>query len=166
MGPVNIRGVSVQFPYTPYDCQIAYMSGVLDALQRETNALLESPTGTGKTLCLLCSTLAWQTQMKSKGPAAAQVAPQTSPKGLLQYSDAPMQQALQQQQQAAVGVPCIIYASRTHSQLSQVARELKATPYRPKLALLGSREQLCIHHEVCTSCSLNVIRVRMCKFPL
>jgi regulator of telomere elongation helicase 1 len=43
----------------------------------------------------------------------------------------------------------IIYASRTHSQLSQAVQELKKTGYlHTKVAVLGSRDQLCIHPEV------------------
>ena len=44
--------------------------------------------------------------------------------------------------------PLIIYASRTHSQLSQVIGELRRTTYRPKIAIVGSREQMCIHPNV------------------
>lgn len=43
-----INGIPVDFPYTPYDCQVAYMERVLECLHKRTNALLESPTGTGK----------------------------------------------------------------------------------------------------------------------
>jgi len=41
-------------------------------------------------------------------------------------------------------VPLIIYASRTHSQLAQVVRELNATAFRPKISVIASRDQLCI----------------------
>lgn len=44
--------------------------------------------------------------------------------------------------------PTIIYASRTHAQISQVIRQLKLTGYNPKVALLGSREQLCVHPKI------------------
>jgi len=43
-----VRGVTVDFPHTPYDCQSVYMERVIEALQEGQNALLESPTGTGK----------------------------------------------------------------------------------------------------------------------
>jgi regulator of telomere elongation helicase 1 len=49
---VELRGVPVHFPFKPYACQETYMTKVLDALHLAENALLESPTGTGKTLCL------------------------------------------------------------------------------------------------------------------
>jgi hypothetical protein len=44
--------------------------------------------------------------------------------------------------------PKIFYASRTHSQLSQVVKELKATSYRPKISVLGSRSQMCVHPSI------------------
>lgn len=56
----EIRGVSVDFPYPAYECQQVYMEKVLQAVQLGQHALLESPTGTGKTLCLLCAALAWR----------------------------------------------------------------------------------------------------------
>jgi Rad3-related DNA helicase len=56
---MDICGTQVHFPFKPYSCQIDYITKVLSALNSGTNALLESPTGTGKTLSLLCATLAW-----------------------------------------------------------------------------------------------------------
>lgn len=49
----------VYFPFKPYDCQTDYMKKIVNSLETSENALLESPTGTGKTLALLCATLAW-----------------------------------------------------------------------------------------------------------
>jgi regulator of telomere elongation helicase 1 len=101
------------------------MEKVLDALFRSENALLESPTGTGKTLCLLCACLAWQREEARK-----------------LYMNQPSHPGTPRR------VPTIIYASRTHSQLSQVVRELRNTRYRPKHAVLGSREQMCVNPKV------------------
>ena len=39
--------------------------------------------------------------------------------------------------------PRVYLCSRTHSQLHQLAKELKRTPYRPKYTILGSRRQYC-----------------------
>ncbi len=43
-----VREVPIAFPFTPYECQVAFMASVVQALQEGSNALLESPTGTGK----------------------------------------------------------------------------------------------------------------------
>ena len=56
---IIIEGIEVIFPYEPYHNQIIYMTKVIEALSKGEIAGLESPTGTGKTLCLLCSSLAW-----------------------------------------------------------------------------------------------------------
>lgn len=62
-----INGITVPFPFTPYDCQIDYINSMISALDKKFNAMLESPTGTGKTLCLLTSVLSWANQRDFKG---------------------------------------------------------------------------------------------------
>ncbi|XP_047959212.1 regulator of telomere elongation helicase 1 homolog [Salvia hispanica] len=136
----NIRGINVDFPYEAYDCQLVYMEKVIESLQNKSNALLESPTGTGKTLCLLCATLAWR---RSFGEFSRGRSDKSSIRDILSQSvdeDIPQSQSSQ--------FPTIVYTSRTHSQIKQVVKELKRSNYRPKMVVLGSREQLCIHDQV------------------
>lgn len=57
---LTIGGVKIKFPKKPYPCQISLMGKLIKGLQKKENCLLESPTGSGKTLSLLCSALAWQ----------------------------------------------------------------------------------------------------------
>jgi regulator of telomere elongation helicase 1 len=147
---VELRGIQVHFPFQPYPCQKAYMTKVIEALHHSENALLESPTGTGKTLCLLCSTLAWQqeqarliSESKQAGLSlvgGASVASQNATDSVANGNSVGLNK-----------LPTIIYASRTHSQLSQVVKELRFTRYRPRHAVLGSREQMCIHPKVQTA---------------
>ncbi|KAL1551497.1 Regulator of telomere elongation helicase 1 [Salvia divinorum] len=140
MPTYNIRGINVDFPYEAYDCQLVYMEKVIESLQNKSNALLESPTGTGKTLCLLCATLAWR---RSFGEFSRGRSDKSSIRESLSQSvdeDMPQSQSSQ--------LPTIVYTSRTHSQIKQVVKELKRSNYRPKMVVLGSREQLCIHDQV------------------
>uniref|UniRef100_T1J6D7 Helicase ATP-binding domain-containing protein n=1 Tax=Strigamia maritima TaxID=126957 RepID=T1J6D7_STRMM len=60
----TIQGIVVHFPYKAYPSQIAMMDKVLAGLKRRQNCLLESPTGSGKSLALLCASLAWLKQEK------------------------------------------------------------------------------------------------------
>lgn len=108
----QIEGVEVEFPFEAYPCQIKFMESNIKALMSNMNAILESPTGTGKTLCLLCSTIAYQQHVRMKEGRAFR----------------------------------IFYSSRTHSQLSQVIKELRNTSYRDEVrtAVLGSRDHLCV----------------------
>ncbi|EFO63616.1 TFIIH basal transcription factor complex helicase subunit [Giardia lamblia P15] len=59
---LKIEGVHFRFPFEPYPSQMKYMSSLITALNKKENALLESPTGTGKTLSLLIPAIAYQEQ--------------------------------------------------------------------------------------------------------
>lgn len=67
---------------------------------------------------------------------------------------------------AGWSVPKIIYASRTHSQLTQAMQELKRSGYNHiKAAVIGSRDQLCINADVIKEVG-NANKVHMCKLKV
>uniref|UniRef100_A0A183BEE9 Helicase ATP-binding domain-containing protein n=1 Tax=Echinostoma caproni TaxID=27848 RepID=A0A183BEE9_9TREM len=100
--------LSVEFPHEPYTCQVEYMRRLLLG----QNAILESPTGTGKTLCLLCTSLAWIIIHKCTNHCCP-VDP---------FSEVRIAQLRPNK-------PKVIFASRTHSQLAQAVKVLKETAY-------------------------------------
>uniref|UniRef100_A0A8B9HQ84 Regulator of telomere elongation helicase 1 n=1 Tax=Astyanax mexicanus TaxID=7994 RepID=A0A8B9HQ84_ASTMX len=164
MPVLSLRGVNVDFPFTPYPCQTDYMNKVIECLQSKVNGVLESPTGTGKTLCLLCATLGWREYFKDS-ISARKISEKMG--GAELFPDRPMSSWGTAATDGDVpayytDIPKIIYASRTHSQLTQVVSELKNTAYRPKVCVLGSREQLCINQEIMKQES-NHIKVHMCR---
>uniref|UniRef100_A0A4W3IMT6 Regulator of telomere elongation helicase 1 n=1 Tax=Callorhinchus milii TaxID=7868 RepID=A0A4W3IMT6_CALMI len=163
MPRIELNGISVDFPYIPYKCQEDYMSKVIECLHKKVNGVLESPTGTGKTLCLLCATLAWREQFKDS-ISASKIAQHMNGEELFEGRSLSSWGSASVDDHSAnySDIPKIIYASRTHSQLTQVINELRSTSYRPKVCVLGSREQLCIHPEVMKQES-NHVKVHMCR---
>uniref|UniRef100_A0A8D8TLN7 Fanconi anemia group J protein homolog n=1 Tax=Cacopsylla melanoneura TaxID=428564 RepID=A0A8D8TLN7_9HEMI len=62
----EIGGVKIEFPFPfeAYPAQKSMMEKVIQGCNQAENCLLESPSGSGKTLALLCSVLAWQRKEK------------------------------------------------------------------------------------------------------
>jgi hypothetical protein len=143
-------GFNVAFPREPYGVQKVFINQVVRAIDHQEHALLEAPTGSGKTLSLLCGALAWQHSLKEAKAAAEQAAAdkagakqqqqqQNAGNGggggkqplALENSSSTQQQQHQQhadgdaagaadQDDEPIVVPKIYYATRTHSQIAQV----------------------------------------------
>ncbi len=109
---IKIKEIEIYFPYKPYEIQINYMNKIIESLNNNKSiAALESPTGTGKTLCLLCSCLAWIKYMREVKKKKIK----------------------------------IFYSTRTHSQISNVIKELKKSIYLPITCILSSRNKSCVN---------------------
>ncbi|XP_023215127.1 Fanconi anemia group J protein homolog isoform X2 [Centruroides sculpturatus] len=61
-----IQRVPLVFPCKAYPAQLAIMDKIIKGLTRRQNCLIESPTGTGKSLALLISCLAWQRSLANE----------------------------------------------------------------------------------------------------
>ncbi|XP_077044845.1 Fanconi anemia group J protein isoform X2 [Agelaius phoeniceus] len=62
----TIGGVKILFPCKAYPSQLAMMNAIVKGLNSRQHCLLESPTGSGKSLALLCSALSWQQALYEK----------------------------------------------------------------------------------------------------
>ncbi|KAK8646355.1 hypothetical protein V6N13_120144 [Hibiscus sabdariffa] len=169
----HIAGIPVEFPYKPYGTQLSFMYRVISTLDRaqkdgHCHALLESPTGTGKSLSLLCSTLAWQQNYKINNikailsrsiPAPEAITdplghgggfiPETQPASIPPSSvSEPREHSGNNKNKKKKLAPTIYYASRTHSQISQMVREYRKTSYRVPMAILASRKHYCTNPHV------------------
>jgi DEAD_2 len=174
---VNVPRILVKnFPFpSAYAPQLDYMQCVVRSLALGgASALLESPTGTGKTICLLVACASWLAaledaivrsklsvlvrcretelveQLKTLAPMLRSgtnpaLDEQASQIGLALHRCSCLQRVLE-------SPPRVYYSSRTHSQLQQVLRELKKRlkPAYPQIrtSVLGSRAQMCVNSDV------------------
>ncbi|WFD44651.1 RNA helicase [Malassezia psittaci] len=234
------RSQAFHFPYSvAYDVQLALMSALFEAIEHRRAGVFESPTGTGKTLSLLCSALTWLEKNKNRAEIGTIALGSDEPDWVIQHEQAKQRERLIEQEQqlnarlqrvrqekqqqntasrekkrrlndgqdesdddfliseydeqstkkhntvskadmpflsdevlAMIDTlkshdvsssndldteqgtsPQIYYASRTHSQLSQLISELKRTPFGQdpdnpvRTISLGSRKQMCIHRQ-------------------
>ncbi len=77
------------------------------------------PTGTGKTLCILSSILAFIEKYENH------------------Y--------------------CLIYATRTHTQIKQIIRELKLVPNNHITTILGAKERMCINKNLIQESNIEMV---------
>ncbi|XP_014394953.1 PREDICTED: probable ATP-dependent RNA helicase DDX11 isoform X2 [Myotis brandtii] len=62
----EIGGTHFPFPFTPYSIQIDFMTVLYQVLEDGKIGIFESPTGTGKSLSLICGALSWLRDFEEK----------------------------------------------------------------------------------------------------
>lgn len=60
--------VDFHHPYSPYDVQLQFMKQAYEVLEKGSGqiGILESPTGTGKSLSIICASMTWLRDFKKK----------------------------------------------------------------------------------------------------
>lgn len=125
MARVKINGIPIEMPFEPYPAQIMTMTKMLLCLTTNASGLVESPTGTGKSLSIICAVLGYCEHLR---------------RGL---GDVQAKRGGKETEETRE-LPKIIICSRTHKQLDQLVDQLRKTQYRPRMSILASRAQYCI----------------------
>ncbi|KAK6621459.1 hypothetical protein RUM44_001266 [Polyplax serrata] len=144
MSTVHLRGYDIDFPHpVPYDIQKAYMEKVLTCLDEKCHGVLESPTGTGKTLSLFAPITAWARRKKLQ--AAKHIANDAGNELVSQYFEG-------KEHHGSWGTKCkakVWYTARTHSQIAQTVAEVRKCNIEGlHVRVMGARDQLCINELV------------------
>lgn len=168
---LHINGIQIRFPFKPYPSQIRLMDKITKSINCSQNALLESPTGTGKTLAILVASLAWLEHEKKEIEKRLKVINDSidadtivnETKGKIYDIDDDFQnpqrskankensakEERKKQDKNREKLPKIFVATRTQKQIEQMVKELREkTDYNPKMAILGSRDHYCINKTV------------------
>lgn len=140
------------FPYDPYPIQTDFMNNLYDSLFNCKGGLLESPTGTGKTLSVICASITFLYDKYKFHLQDSNVTPDPVKKICLPpTTELPHISYLKNNIKLEEKVK-IVYLSRTHSQLDQFTNEFKKTQWGQNNLLsfirLASRSQLCVNSSV------------------
>ena len=148
---LNISGIPIKYPFKPYPSQIQFMDKLIRALNGRQHALLESPTGTGKTMALLCGAMAWlanySNAMKERNK---KIEEQRKKEDVKSEDSVPFTDSEEEPPGGGEEfvIPRIYYASRTHKQLAQVIKEFRRTAYHSSFTVLASRTHYCINKKI------------------
>ncbi|KAL0237174.1 hypothetical protein PCE1_000571 [Barthelona sp. PCE] len=127
---ITVGQVVVEFPFKPYPQQEEFIQSLVTGVSRGHHVALESPTGTGKTLCVLSSLLAVQDSLARRDNIPRRVDKVDSS---VYNHKIPVK---------------IVFAARTHTQLDQTIKELSKLPYSPSVCVLASKKRMCINSNV------------------
>lgn len=144
------------FPYEPYPIQLRFMTELYDTLLNGKGGLFESPTGTGKTLSIICSSLTYLYDKHNTLLESLDTSSDPRKKLCIRESLVPPLLSIKQRISAISSDPNnkfqILYLTRTHSQLDQFTSELKKTKWGNlnliRVIRLASRSQLCTNPKV------------------
>ena len=127
------------------------MNNLYECLSSCRGGLFESPTGTGKTLSIICGSLTFLSDhlrnLSELSNSSDSPIKRIQIKSTFNVSFESLRSG-----SSSGPSPKIVYLTRTHSQLDQFTSELKKTIWGQKdlvrLVRLASRSQICINEEV------------------